>query len=106
MFYPVMIIVFVLILAGIVVLQIFLSRRVSRLPGLVLPLLSLLFSFLVISNIAAEPDSTAVQLAGMLAASFLIYNIPTLILLAIYFACRESRKKQREMDRMNAQDLE
>ena len=36
----------------------------------------------------------------------LLYNIPTLILLAIYFACREKFRRKKEMDRMNAQDLE
>ena len=32
-------------------------------------------------------------------------NIPTLILLAIYAACRGGRRKTREMDRMNIDDL-
>ena len=32
-------------------------------------------------------------------------NIPTLILLAIYATCRGGRRKTREMDRMNIDDL-
>jgi hypothetical protein len=37
---------------------------------------------------------------------FLMSNIPTLLFLAIYFACREKRKLRKELDKMNVQDLE
>lgn len=36
---------------------------------------------------------------------FIIYNIPTVILLAIYGACREKIKKIQEIDKMNIIDL-
>ena len=38
--------------------------------------------------------------------AFLIYNIPTAILLAIYFACREKQKRNRDLEKMNIQDLQ
>lgn len=96
----------VLIFVGSIVLQVFLSRREGRLPGLVLPLLTLLLSLVGVLNLMAPPDATAWQIAGMCAQAFLFYNIPTLILLAIYFGCRESRKRKRQMNKMNVQDLE
>lgn len=35
----------------------------------------------------------------------LMANIPTAILLVIYFACRSSRNNRQEIDKMNIQDL-
>jgi len=34
-----------------------------------------------------------------------LYNIPTLILLAIYFACRGKQRKRGELNRMKIEDL-
>lgn len=36
---------------------------------------------------------------------FLLCNISTIILIAIYLACREKFKKNKEIDKMNIQDL-
>ena len=112
------------LLVGGVALQIFLSRRESRWPGLVLPGLTLLYSLVMVLSIStyrtltssAVVDGTVVetvtQHGDLLAALpamlmvFLLGNIPTIILLAIYFACREKYRKKKQMDRMNIQDLE
>ena len=96
----------VLLLVGVILLQIFLSRRVSPWPGLVLPGLSFLYSLIVMLNVVVMLDSSGWEIAATLFMAFLLYNIPTLILLAIYFACRGKYRRKREMDRMNAQDLE
>ena len=40
-----------------------------------------------------------------IAAAFITANIPTIVLLAIYFACREKRKRRRELEKMKLQDL-
>ena len=45
-------VVLLLFLAGIVLLQIFLSRRESRWPGLVLPVITFLYSVLMVLNAA------------------------------------------------------
>ena len=37
---------------------------------------------------------------------FIITNIPTLILIAIYYACKEKLKIKNQLDKMNIQDLE
>ena len=58
-------------------LQVFLSHRASRWPGLVLPAVSCL----------------------------LLGNIPTLVLLAVYAACREVRTRRSEVEKLNIQDL-
>ena len=36
---------------------------------------------------------------------FLLMNIPTAILLAIYFTVRERKRKNKEIDKMNIKDL-
>ena len=91
------------LLVGGVLLQIFLSRRESRWPGLVLPVLSFLYSLLFLCGMVAY-DST---LATILHAFFVmvITNIPTIILLAIYRAAREKLHRKSELDKMHIDDL-
>ena len=98
--------VLLLFLAGGIVLEIFLARSESIWPGLILPGLFFLISLIMPLNVAV---SDGVQNALILAfLVFLLANIPTAILLAIYFACRgrNRKKKLAELDRMNIQDLE
>ncbi len=87
---------------GVVLLQIFLSRREGRWPGLMLPLLAFLYSLLLALNVQATGDGLP---WGPLLASLVLGNIPTAILLAIYAACREKRRRNSDMDKMNIQDL-
>ena len=90
-------------LVGGIFLQIFLSRRESRWPGLVLPLLTFLLSLLNVLNIA---DTGSVSETVLLVlVTVLIGNIPTLVLLAIYWAAREKRRIRAQMDKMNIDDL-
>lgn len=42
----------------------------------------------------------------LLTSTILISNIPTIILLGIYFACREKMELRSQLDKMNIQDLE
>lgn len=124
--------IILLVFGGIFWLQLFLSKKQSRWPGLLLPLLCFLFSLQALLGIASY---TSVRTSGItiaengtsltteeivvppenkdtgqllaIAASVLIgNNIPTVILLGIYAACRSSRKKNLELEKMNIQDLE
>ena len=92
----------ILIIGG-VFLQIFLSRRKSRWPGLVLPFLSFLFAFLMLFNLR-DTGSVSGNLLVIL-TTLLAGNLPTLVLLAIYWAAREKFRVQRQMDKMNIDDL-
>jgi hypothetical protein len=90
-------------IAGTVFLQIFLSKRDNKWFGLILPILSLCLSLLVIFGMTIfDPAVNMIITAGV---SLLLCNIPTAILLVIYFACRETLKKRRELEKMNVQDL-
>jgi hypothetical protein len=87
-------------------LQIFLSRKESRVLGLLLPALCFLFSLVTLLNVAVTETMTAWEVFSVLAVAFLLSNIPTLILLAIYFACREKRRRKKLLEKMNIQDLD
>ena len=89
-------------LIGLVVLQVFLSKRESKWPGLVLPLLSVLYS--LVMALSAVADNGGIPW-GPILASLILGNIPTVILLAIYFACREKFRKRSELDKMHINDL-
>jgi len=95
-----------LLVIGVIVLQIYLSRREGRFPGLVMPVISFIVALLFPLNMAVFPGESGVGLAMQLINVWLLANIPTLILLAIYFACRGRKKKNKPVDRMNIQDLD
>ena len=92
----VLMVVFLVFIVGGVLLEIFLARRESKWPGLVLPVLTLLYSLAMACNVAAIGDSFPWLVVG---------NIPTVVLLAIYVACREKQRKRSELDKMEIDDL-
>ena len=105
MFIPVRIILTLLFLAGILVLQFFLSRARSRWPGLVLPILSFLFSLLYPLNMMAPQEGVTAGFVVQMIVVWLMGNIPTLILLAVYFTVRSRRRNSSELDRTKIEDL-
>lgn len=98
----VLMVVFLVFIVGGVLLEIFLARRESKWPGLVLPVLTLLYSLAMACNVAAIGDSFP---WGALLGTLVVGNIPTVVLLAIYAACREKQRKRSELDKMEIDDL-
>ena len=94
--------VMIIFMVGGILLQIFLSKRESKWPGLILPLLTFLYSLLMACSAVAYNGEIP---WGPILASLLLGNIPTVILLAIYAACREKRRKRGELDKMQIKDL-
>ena len=95
----------VLIVFGVggILLEFFLSKRESKWPGLVLPVITFLCSVLMVLNVTVMES---VRAAIAAAASVLIAgNIPTLILLAIYFSCRSKVQQKSEVEKMHINDL-
>lgn len=102
-FIVVSLIILLVFLVGIVLLQIFLSRRESRWPGLVLPLLTFLSALLLPLNVM---DTGSVSENILLAVvTLLAGNLPTLVLLAIYWAAREKFRVRNQMEKMGKQDI-
>lgn len=94
------------IMAGVVLLQVFLSKRESRWFGLILPLIGFIYSLLAVFSVAILNGMTGWEVFGLIASAFFIANIPTIILLAIYLGCREKIRRKRALEKMNIQDLE
>ena len=88
---------------GGVLLQIFLSKRESRWPGLVLPLLTFLSSLLLPLNVVVTGSVSRNVLT--VAVTLLAGNIPTLVGLAIYWAAREKYRVRDQMEKMGKQDI-
>ena len=95
----------VLLIVGIVCLQIFLSKRESKWPGLVLPILAFLFGLLYPLNMVAPDEGVTVSFIIQMFIVWLMGNIPTIILLAIYFGCRGKQRRHKQLNKMNIQDL-
>lgn len=123
----------ILVSVGIIWLQVVLSKKQNKWLGLILPFLCLFISimgalgtatFTTVSRTSMIQEEVNGQIVkqevidsqiqqqdvgGAIVTAvvvFVMMNIPTLILLAIYFACREKRKKNGELEKMNIQDLE
>ena len=88
----------VLVIAGIVCLQIFLSKRERRWPGLVLPVLAFLFGLLYPLNMIAPDEGITVSFIIHMLIVWFIGNIPTIILLAIYYGCRGKQRRNKQLD--------
>lgn len=93
------------LLVGVIFLQIHLSRRESRVPGLVLPIITFLFGFLYPLNMAVPSEGVTVGFIFQMILVWLLGNIPTIVLLAIYFGCRGKQRRNKQLDKMNIQDL-
>ena len=94
------------LLAGGVLLQIFLSRRRSRWPGLVLPGLTFLYSILTVLSVAVYGRVGESGFPwGPVLYSLILGNLPTLVLLAIYWAARERYRTRDQVDKMKIDDL-
>ena len=107
-----------LILGGIVCLQIFLSKKRNKWLGLIMPLINLVFSVIptfpliremsafipqthekfdefgnLVETVTVEPPPGGMaHFIFMIIAVFLIYNISTVILMAIYCVCQKKLK--------------
>ncbi|MCL2002512.1 MAG: hypothetical protein FWG72_00715 [Oscillospiraceae bacterium] len=120
-------IVLLALFAGVIWLQTVLSKKESKWPGLILPGISLGFSLLLVLGLLLFRFSTGTslwadgELVGQMeqtaagetasfiataAVTFLLCNIPTGILLAVYAAFRGGRKKKRALEKMRVQDLD
>lgn len=121
------------VFVGIIVLEVWLSRRKSRWPGLVMPAVTFVVSLFLALGVAlfsvggaatevqvvdeetgevvyqeqtveAEPD-WALGDAAQLGLVLLVGNIPTFVLLGAYYIGREKLRREKLLEKMNIQDL-
>lgn len=100
------------LMAAACALEVFLAKRKSRWPGLVLPVLW--FVYLLLMTVAAvagyapaygEPLPLSAGLVWSALLSLVQANIPTYVLLAVYWFCRRRRKRREDVEKMKIQDL-
>lgn len=106
MFVAFNLLVSLLFLAGIILLQLFLSKKENKWLGLILPAITFSFSiFIILSMTLWDESLSSVQILIHFISLFFLYNIPTLILLGIYLGFRHQRKIRSQLEQMNIQDL-
>jgi len=114
------------VFAGLIVLQVFLSNKESKVLGLILPglfftgALVVLIAILLFTPVTSTStgmvngeiiivEETINQPTAIIAtavATFFMLNVPTIVLLIIYAACRSKQNRIRALDKMSVQDLE
>lgn len=95
------------LMAAACALEVFLAKRKSRWPALVMPLLALFPALFVLPNLLTNALSVAengLQALLSLLAMLLLF-VPALVLLAVYWFCRRRRKRREDVEKMKIQDL-
>lgn len=81
--------------AGLMALQVFLSKREAKFPGLIMPIVFLLISFVYPLNMAAPTEGISREFIMSLVFSFVTGNIPTFISLGIYIISRKELNNEK-----------
>ena len=88
------IIILLAILAAIIILQIYLSKRENKWSGLILPIISFLFALLIVPlNMMAPATGIDMDFVINLVLAVAVYNIPTVVFMVIYIVCRKQKNK-------------
>lgn len=105
--------------AAMIILQVYLSRRESKLPGLVLPAITFSGELFILLNVVTNVvmtsaadnavggvDSYSVFVTVLnTVLTLLVISMPTIVLLVIYFLCRRGMNRKKQIEKMNIQDL-
>lgn len=94
-----------ILIIGIIMIQISLSSKENKFLGLILPIINFIGSILIMALTCFSNSLSIGDFISYILILFL-YNIPTLILLIIYYFSRKKVKLNSEIDKMNIQDLE
>lgn len=105
--YVITMLIILLLVCGVgIFLQILFSKKESKYPGLILPFLTFLNSLVALLNLTAPAGITTREIVALGAKVFVSYNVSTAILLIIYVAIRGKERKNRQLEKMNIQDLD
>ena len=103
---PILILVFI----GLCVLEFFLARKDRIIYGLILPIVSFGIALIItLFTLINMTGGLSTILAGVLLVGLVGANIPTVILLVIFFIARASKRSgtgNKEIEKMNIMDLE
>lgn len=104
--------------AAMIILQVYLSRRESKLPGLVLPAITFSGELFILLNVVTNVMMTSAAdnaVGGVdsydvfvtvlnTVLTLLVISMP-IVLLVIYFLCRRGMNRKKQIEKMNIQDL-
>lgn len=112
-------VILLLVSVGVIALEVYLSRRESKVPGLVLPAITFSGELFILLNVVTNVvmtsmadnavggvDSYSVFVTVLNAVlTLLVISMPTIVLLVIYFLCRRGMNRKKQIEKMNIQDL-
>ena len=112
-------VILLLVSVGAIALEVYLSRRESKLPGLVLPAITFSGELFILLNVVTNVVMTSAAdnaVGGVdsydvfvtvlnTVLTLLIISMPTIVLLVIYFLCRRGMNRKKQIEKMNIQDL-
>lgn len=112
-------VILLLVSVGAIALEVYLSRRESKVPGLVLPAITFSGELFILLNVVTNVVMTSVAdnaVGGVDSYSvfvtvvntvltLLVISMPTIVLLVIYFLCRRGMNRKKQIEKMNIQDL-
>lgn len=93
-------IIILLLFIAMTLLQIFLSKRKDKFIGLVLPILIFIRSLYTVFSLWIRN-----VIGREIFVYFLFVNIPTIVFVMVYLISRKKIKINREIEKMNIQDL-
>lgn len=96
---PINVIILLALLVAMIFVQIFLSKQVSKWLGFVLPIITFLNSIVIALAIFVDDQSTSEKLFTVL-STFILVNIPTIMLLLIYFIVRRKQQPNNKVNQM------
>jgi hypothetical protein len=100
-------IVWLIVFAGAYFLEVYLSQKRSKYPGVILPVAFFMVSVLLVSGDVSDVFKFGFSIGAVITVIifFVFLNIPTAALWLVYKSKREKLKKNDELTRMNIQDL-
>ncbi|SHI21516.1 hypothetical protein SAMN02745823_03483 [Sporobacter termitidis DSM 10068] len=99
-------ILLLLLFIGSIFLQIFLSKKKTKWPGLILPTMFFIASIISIFTGGTGTEAFGWHLGVNIIYTILTGSIPTATMLIIYFVCRDKLRKRQNIEKMNIQDLD
>lgn len=102
---------FSLLVTGIILLQIYLSKREEKWLSLILPSISFTYSMVALagligfSTVRNDSGKDSLNLIILAITTVLYSNVPTVILLLISRHYSEKKKRGKELEQMNIRDL-
>lgn len=112
-------VILLLVSVGVIALEVYLSRRESKVPGLVLPAITFSGELFILLNVVTNVVMTSAAdnaVGGVdsydvfvtvvnTVLTLLVISMPTIVLLVIYFLCRRGMNRKKQIEKMNIQDL-